>query len=121
MKLKQTEALLAGYQAKLVQIEAAIHAIEPELPLAGRHRTRNTVFDRGEFTRLILEILRDAPEPMPMRAIAIRMLAVKGHNMPDPKLRKQTYQRLSQALAVHHGRGTLEMLGTPNKRVWRLG
>jgi hypothetical protein len=32
-QMKATEALLAGYTAKLAELEAAIHAIDPELPL----------------------------------------------------------------------------------------
>jgi len=119
-QMKATEALLAGYIAKLAELEAAIHAIDPELPLAGRHRTPNPIFARGEFTRLMLEVLREAEGPLPMRQIGLRMLALKGHTLPDKRTREITFYRLSTTLSVFHKRGKVVMGGTPNKRVWRI-
>jgi hypothetical protein len=82
--LKQTEALLAGYQAKLTGIEAAIYAIAPELDLPLRFRKPNPIFARGEFSRFILDVLREAERPLTMREVAARMLERKGVVVLEP-------------------------------------
>ena len=58
--MKQTEALLASYQAKLADLEARIHAIAPELKLQGRFRKPNPIFARGELPRMALAALRQS-------------------------------------------------------------
>jgi len=119
-KLRQTEALLAGYKAKLETIETAIYAIDPELKLPLQHRQYSQVFKRGEYTRLTLDILRTAGEPLPLREIALRALATKGVALPDYRLRKVTRQRLGTALVNLASRGLVEKVGSPNKWTWRV-
>jgi hypothetical protein len=119
-KLRQTEALLAGYKTKLAEIEAAIYAIAPDLQLPLQHRQYNQVFKRGEYTRIVLDVLREAGEPLPLREIALRALAAKGIALPDARLRKNTRHRLSTTLAVFHGRGVVEKVGSANKWRWQL-
>ncbi len=59
LALKQAEAQVAAYQAKLADIEARIQSIAPDLQLPVRFRERNSIFARGE---LHLERLIDAIE-----------------------------------------------------------
>jgi hypothetical protein len=71
-QLDKLEPMVAGYRAKLAEVEAAIQAIAPELPLPARHRTyrANPYFVRGELPRVALAIMREAGEPLPVRVIA---------------------------------------------------
>jgi hypothetical protein len=114
-KLRQTETLVADYRAKLAEIEAAIYAIAPELKLPLLHRQYSQVFKRGEYTRIALDVLRQAGEPLPLREIALRALAAKGVALPDYRLRKLTRLRLANALVVFQERGVVEKVGSPNK------
>jgi hypothetical protein len=118
-RLRETEALLAGYKAKLEAVETAIYAIDPELKLPAQHRQYSTVFKRGEYPRLTLDILRDG-EALPLREIALRALALKGVALPDYRLRKVTRHRLGTVLVNLAGRGLVEKVGSPNKWTWRV-
>jgi hypothetical protein len=60
-RLEQAEGLAQSYRDK----EARTRAIAPELELPARLRTP---FARTELTRLALAILREANEPLPIRA-----------------------------------------------------
>ena len=83
LKLKQAEAIVAGYQAKLADLEARIRAIAPELDLPVRFRKPNGIFARGELPRLALQIMREEGKPLPVAVIARRMLAARGVTLPD--------------------------------------
>jgi hypothetical protein len=119
-RLRETEALLAGYKAKLGAIETAIYEIDPELKLPLQHRQYSQIFKRGEYTRITLGVLRDAGTALPLREIALRALAVKDVALPDYRLRKVTRHRIGTTLPVLAGRGIVEKLGSANKWAWRL-
>ena len=118
--LKQTEALLAGYQAKLAAIEAAIYAIAPELDLPLRFRKPNPIFARGEFSRFILDVLREAERPSTMREIAARMLERKGVVVIDASLREYICHRLSCQLSVLGKWGMIQMVGVMDQWQWTI-
>lgn len=118
-QLKQTEALLAGYRAKLAEIEAKIYAIAPEIDLPFRFHKPNPVFARGEMTRLVLEILRDADCPLSMREIAAQMIARKGIATLERRLIDHTHKRLSCVLAGLHKRGRIQMVSVMDRWKWQ--
>jgi hypothetical protein len=120
-QIDRLQPQLDRLKARLAKVEAEIQAIAPELPLPPRRYKPNPIFARGDFTRTLYAVLREAGEPLPMRTIAIRMLTVKGHSLPDLRMRKATFYRLSTTLSVAHARGRVVMSGTPNKRRWELG
>ena len=66
-QLDKLEPLLASYRTKLAEVEAAIQALAPALPLPTRHRTYqpNPYFARGELPRIATAVLREAGEPLP--------------------------------------------------------
>lgn len=65
-------------------------------------------------------LLRDASESLPMRVIALKMLALRGNGIPDRRTRKMTFYRLSTTLSVAHGREMMVKEGAWNKFRWRL-
>jgi hypothetical protein len=118
--LKQTEALLGACQAKLAGIEAAIYAIAPELDLPLRFRKPNPIFARGEFSRFILDVLREVERPLAMREVAARMLDRKGMVVLEPGLREYICHRLSCQLSVLHKRGLIKMVSVQDRWRWMI-
>jgi hypothetical protein len=113
-QLDKLEPLLAIYQAKLAEVEAGIRAIAPELGIPKRFRDPNPIFRRGELPRLAMDVLRGADRPLPIRVIAVRVLAMKGIPLPDPTLRRRTRHRLRCILAAFDRRGITLRVGEGN-------
>jgi hypothetical protein len=110
-QLDRYEPLVARLRAKLAETEAAIQAIAPELPLPRRRHLPNPIFARGELSRMALAVLREAGEPLPIRVIAVRMLAMKGVTLPGPTLRNDVRKRLRIAFAAMDKRGMTVRVG----------
>jgi hypothetical protein len=111
MQLKNTEALVAGYQAKLVDLEARIQAIAPDLQLPVRHRKPSPIFARTELPRLTLAIMREEGRPLPVAVIVRRLLAAKGISLPDRRTFKLTKNRLHNTLIALDKRGVTMKVG----------
>jgi hypothetical protein len=113
-QLRKLEPLLAGYHAKLAEVEAAILALDPQLWLPPRTYKTNGVFARGEFPRLALAIMREEGVPLPVAVITRRMLAAKGIDLPDRRTFKLTKNRLHNALLALDARGVTMKVGRGN-------
>jgi hypothetical protein len=110
-RVRSSRWLLARLRAKLVETEAAIQALAPELPLTARRHTPNPIFARGEMNRMALDVLRRAGEPLPIRVIAVRMLAAKGIALPDPATRRHLRKRLRIGFTAMDRRGVTVRVG----------
>lgn len=75
--------------------------LDAEMPRQKRH----VLFGPGELTRAILDVLRDAPEPLPTREIARSILAVNEQDPRDRRLLTEHTRRVSKALRHLAGRG----------------
>ena len=109
--LVRLEPMVADYRDRLQRVEARIQEIAPELWLSPRFHKPNSVFARGELTRFALDVLREAGEPLPVRVIAVRALAMKGIALPDPRLRHLTRKRLRTIFGALDRRGVTVRLG----------
>jgi hypothetical protein len=109
--LRKLEPLVAGYHAKLAEVNAAIHAIDPQLWMQPRTYQRNAIFARGEVPRLALSIMREAGEPLPVAVIVRKMLAAKGVDLPDRRTFKLAKNRLHNALLALDARGVTMKVG----------
>ncbi|HET9146831.1 MAG TPA: hypothetical protein VFN77_02155 [Acetobacteraceae bacterium] len=118
--LKQAEVQVERFQTKLAEIEAAIYAIAPEIDLPLRFRKSNPIFARGEMSRYVLDVLREAERPLTMREIAARMLERKGVVVLDPGLREYICNRLSCQISVLHKRGLIEMVSVRERWRWTI-
>lgn len=58
-----------------------------------------------------MTVLREAGEPLPIRVIAVRMLAMKGVTLPDPKTRKAVRMRIRIMFAGLDRRGLTVRVG----------
>jgi hypothetical protein len=109
--LANLEPMVEGYRAKLAKIEARIQEIAPEFWLSPRFHKPNSIFRRGELTRFALDVLREAGEPLPIRVIAVRALAIKGIDFPDAKARHLTRKRLRAVFLALDKRGVTVRVG----------
>ena len=72
----QRLAELLGHVDATIRLFDANYAVDSVA--ARQHRHRQQYFGPGECQRLVLEVLRDAPEPLPGRALAQAVMARKG-------------------------------------------
>ena len=114
--IARLESLLAFQRSRREAIEAAIQDLEPELKLPPATRRPNPVFKRGEITRLALEVMREANEPLAISVITVRILAKKGVDLPTPTIRKMTKSRLRAALLAFGKRGVVCTVGVGEDR-----
>ena len=70
--------------------------LDAEMPRQKRH----VLFGRGELTRAILDVLRDAQEPMATRDVAREILSVNEFDPRDRKLLTEHTRRVSKALRI---------------------
>lgn len=77
--------------------------LDAEMPRQKRH----VLFGPGELTRAILDVLRDATEPMPTREVARSILAVNEQDPRDRRLLTEHTRRVSKALRVLQQRGVV--------------
>jgi hypothetical protein len=92
-------------------VEREIQALAPEFDLPPRRYEPNPHFARRELPRLITDIMREANGPMPVRAIVVRALALKGCTLPDRRTMKRTRTLVNQTMATWTKRGLIRAVG----------
>lgn len=94
---------------------------EGDLDAAMPRQKRHVLFGRGELTRAILDVLRDAQEPMATRDIARAILAVNEQEPRDRRLLTEHTRRVSKALRILKSHGLMRSLqDTHGSSVWKL-
>lgn len=76
---------------------------------------------RGEMTRIILDILRQAAEPLTSRDIALQLIAERALDTSDEKLCRLMVKRVGVALRLQRDKGVVKSdQGTGLYMVWKL-
>ena len=106
-------------RASMAHVEAVIKLLDPSRNLnriAVRRRKRNEFFQRGTVWREILDVLREAPEPLTAAEITLRMLLRRGKS-DVPKAARQDFEgAVRAALRKREGDGVrVTNVGTPVK------
>ena len=79
------------------------------------------LFGQGELTRAILDVLRDAIEPMATRDIAREIIAVNEQDARDRRLLTEVTRRVSKALRVQNIKGAVSrQLQADRGMAWAL-
>jgi hypothetical protein len=103
-------ARLAAIAADTGHLDAVIRQFNPDYDLASirpkRPRGPN-VAGRGEMSRFVLGVLREATEPVPTPAIAARLMAERGMDGQDRKLVRNVAKRVAMALRHQERQGTV--------------
>jgi hypothetical protein len=89
--MNRLEQQLAQHRASLAHLDATMQLFDPDIRpdqiRPRQQRPRNAWFRPGECLRLIHDVLRDAPRPVTARALAERIMAMKGIPAADDRTR----------------------------------
>ncbi len=118
-------------RTRLVQIgtdvghlDAVIRQFDPDYDLGSIRPKRPRgpdVAGRGEMSRFILGVLREATEPVTTQEVAQRLMTERGQNMGDRHLVAQTIKRVGMALSRQKGNGAVQSEQGPGQFVrWRI-
>ena len=98
----QLRARLAAIAADMGHLDAVIRLFDPEYDLVAIRPKRPRgpdVAGRGERSRALLAVLREAGEPLATAEIVRRMMARTGQDAEDRRLVRMLTKRISMALA----------------------
>ena len=116
---------LRALQTDLSHVDATLRLFQPGINLSGvkvRPVPGHAAALYGEMTKALCDVLRDAPEPMAVRPLALAVMAAKGLAGDDGALVGSMHQRVGSALRTMKARGTAESLRGKDARelVWKL-
>jgi hypothetical protein len=101
---------LAAIAADTGHLDAVIRQFDPDYCIASirpkRPRGPN-VAGRGEMSRFVLGVLREAQEPVPTGVVAARLMAERGMDGSDRKLVRNVAKRVAMALRHQERQGTV--------------
>ena len=106
----QLRARLAAIATDTGHLDAVIRQFDPEYDLGAIRPKRlrgPDVAGRGERSRALLAVLREAGEPLATAEIVRRMMARAGQDGEDRRLVRMLMKRISMALARQAQRGAV--------------
>ncbi len=110
------KARLAQIGTDLGHLDAVICQFDPDYNLASIRPKRPRgpdVAGRGEMSRFILGVLRDATEPVTTQEVARRLMTERGQDMEDRRLVAQSMKRVGMALNRQKGNGAVRAIQRP--------
>jgi hypothetical protein len=112
-KIDATREELRRLIADLDHVDAAIRLFAPDYDIAGI-RAKPThpaqVARRGDSIRLILDLLRQATEPLTTKQIALQVMATRGLNTQDDALVLTMTRRVGASLRSYRDNGSIRSL-----------
>lgn len=117
-KLRQLVADLEALDATLVQFDPdfPVETIKPKAfrpPADWAHR--------GEMSRIVLSILRNASEPLTTRDIAVEMLVTRALDKNDQRLLRLMTKRVGVALRHQRDNGLVRSSDGPGQyKLWEV-
>lgn len=133
--LTKRRAELAGeaeaLRARLAQIatdtghlDAVIRQFDPDYDLGSIRPKRPRVQDaagRGDMSRFIMKVLRDATEPVATHDVVRRLMAERGQDAEDRRLVKNTMKRVGMAFSRQKALGTVRAIqGAGAVTLWEV-
>ncbi len=109
-------ARLAQIGTDLGHLDAVIRQFDPDYDLGSIRPKRPRAPDvagRGEMSRFILGVLRDAAEPVTTQEVARRLMTERGQDMEDRRLVAQTMKRVGMALSRQKANGAVRAIQGP--------
>ena len=122
-KRKEIAAQIEDAQLRLRQaiidldnIDATIRLFRPDIDLEEIHPNplppRHSAY-KGEMSRIILRVLREAGRPMTSKEVTFHVMAERGLNVHDKRLVHLIQKRVGAALKHWRARGVLEATKGP--------
>jgi hypothetical protein len=124
-EIEATHAKLRKMIDDLEKLDSVILQFDPEHNVEGikpkAFRPPEDWAHRGEMTKAVLSILRQAVEPMTSRDIAVEMLMNRALNTEDQKLLALMVKRVGVALRLQRNNGVLLSLTGPGQfMLWEI-
>jgi len=117
-------AKLASVATDLGHLDAVIRQFDPDYDLASIQPKRPRgpdVARRGEMTRFVLGVLRDAAEPVPTSDLAARLMTERGMDGQDRKLVERITKRIVSTLRHQGQKGTVRSQPGPGRMLlWEV-
>jgi hypothetical protein len=120
--VSQLEQRLVKHRADLAHLDATMRLFDPDIrPQEIRpkqQRARSVWFRPGECLRLIYDELRDAPQPVTTRELAVRLMRVKAMPIDDDRCRELIQKTILGSL--NRAKETIARIETAGVVAWRL-
>lgn len=117
------EAQMAALSEGLVHLDAVIRLFDPEISLKplGSGAQGHQRAKRGERSRVVLDVLREAGEPLPTAEIAERVIRMEGHAPEDNLSRRHLVKTVETALGRQGRNGVARPIREPGRLVrWEI-
>ena len=120
--VSQLEQRLVKHRADLAHLDATMRLFDPDIrPQEIRpkqQRARSVWFRPGECLRLIYDELRNAPQPVTTRELAVRLMRVKAMPTNDDRCRELIQKTILGSL--NRAKETIARIETAGVVAWRL-
>jgi len=117
-------ARLAQIGVDVGHLDAVIRQFDPDYDLASirpKRRRGPDVAGRGEMSRFILGVLREATEPVTTQEVVRRLMTERGQDMEDRRLVAQTMKRVGMALSRQRANGAVRAIQGPGRvTLWEV-
>lgn len=123
--IERTHEALKRMIADLSSLDATLRLFDPDIEIEAikpkAFRPPADWAQRGEMSRIILDVLRQAAEPMTTRDIAFQLLIERALDNNDQKLLRLMTKRVGVALRHQRDGGVVESDQGPGQyMLWRL-
>jgi hypothetical protein len=117
-RLRQLLADLEHLDATIIQFDPGyqVEAIKPKA-----FRPPKDWANRGQMTRIVLSILRQAAEPLTTRDIALELLVSRALDKDDQRLLRLMTKRVGVALRLQRDKGAVRSEQGPGQyQLWEI-
>lgn len=118
------KARLAQIATDTGHLDAVIRQFDPDYDLASIRSKRPRgpdVAGRGDMSRFILKVLREATEPVTTHDVVRRLMAERGQDAEDRRLVKQMMKRVGMALSRQKAAGAVRAIqGAGSVTLWEV-
>lgn len=123
--IENTHEALRKLVADLESLDATILQFDPSYSVESIHpkafRPPKDWSNRGQMTRIVLSILRQASEPLTSRDIALELLVERALDKNDQRLLRLMTKRVGVALRLQKDRGAVRAEQGPGQYVlWEI-
>ena len=125
-EIESTHQQLRQMVLDLENLDATILMFDPDYRIeaikAKAFRPPADWANRGEMTRIVLSILRQASEPLTTRDIALELLVSRALDKDDQRLLRLMSKRVGVALRGQRDKGVVKSEQGPGQYVlWKIG
>lgn len=121
--IEDMERRIAQHRADLVHVDAVLRLyapdLEPESIAPKAVRKRNDWFRPGELSRMVLDILRIAPEPLSTRDIAGQVMERRCLDAGDERTVKLVMKLVNNTV-TRQAKELVERVGDGPVKAWRI-